>query len=133
LAPDTKIAEAAMVHIGNYLKMNVPRDLRQRTREFYSGLLGCRTMASPGTDLDLYEFDGGLVGGLFFGDASESQSDADQLKAAWKELEVDDPVAWQARLQAFGVHPVNYPDTTRFFFQAPGGQAFRLAPLDGGI
>jgi hypothetical protein len=31
------------------------------------------------------------------------------------------------------VTPVDYPDPTRFFFAAPGGQVFRLAPLDGGL
>jgi hypothetical protein len=49
------------------------------------------------------------------------------------ELKVDDPAAWKTKLLAFGVRPVEFPDLTRFFFQAPGGQVFRLAPLDGGI
>lgn len=83
--------------------------------------------------LDLYEFDGGFVLGLFFGPAADSLSEADHLRATWMELKVDDPAAWKARLQAFGVRPVDFPDPTRFFFQAPGGQVFRLAPLDGDI
>jgi hypothetical protein len=32
-----------------------------------------------------------------------------------------------------GVKEVEYPDKSRFYFQAPGGQVFRLAPEDGGI
>jgi hypothetical protein len=31
------------------------------------------------------------------------------------------------------VTPVDFPDPTRFFFAAPGGQVFRLAPIDGGL
>ena len=43
------------------------------------------------------------------------------------------PEGLKKRLQEFGVREVDYPDKTRFFFQAPGGQVFRLAPLDGGL
>jgi hypothetical protein len=122
-----------MVEIGNHLKMNVPRDLRARTRDFYGSLLGCKSMASPSPDLDLYEFDGGFVLGLFFVVTSNCLSEAEYLKGAWMELKVDDPATWTERLIAFGVKPVEYPDATRFFFEAPGGQVFRLAALDGGI
>src|SRR5208337_2925062 len=90
-------------------------------------------LSSPRDDLDLYEFEGGFVLGLFFVDAAETLSGADWLKATWLELKVADPAEWKARLQAFGVREVEFPDPTRFFFQAPGGQVFRLAPLDGGL
>ena len=122
-----------MVTIGNHLKMNIPVALRQRARDFYGGLLKCRPMPSPSSELDLYEFDGGFVLGLFFGAESDSLTEAEYLRATWMELKVDDPAAWKERLLAFGVHEVQYPDQSRFFFQAPGGQVFRVAPIDGGI
>jgi hypothetical protein len=110
-----------MVQIGNHLKMNVAHSLRARTREFYAGLLQCKPLASP------------RVLGLFFVDAAQALSGADCLKATWLELKVADPIAWKARLTAFGVGEVEFSDPTRFFFQAPGGQVFRLAPRDGGL
>jgi hypothetical protein len=122
-----------MVQIGNHLKMTIPHALRARTRDFYAGLLQCKPLASPREDLDLYEFEGGFVLGLFFADAAETLSEANHLKGTWLELKVADPAAWKARLQQFGVVEVEFPDPTRFFFQAPGGQVFRLAPLDGGL
>jgi catechol 2,3-dioxygenase-like lactoylglutathione lyase family enzyme len=122
-----------MVQIGNHLKINVAHGLRQRTRDFYAGLLGCKPLASPSDDLDLYEFDGGFVLGLFFVDPAQTLSEAQYLNALWMELKVDDPAAWKSRLLDFGVTPVAFPDPNRFFFAAPGGQVFRLAPLDGGI
>ena len=122
-----------MVQIGNHLKLNVAHSLRQRTRDFYGGLLGCKSVASPRDDLDLYEFDGGFILGLFFVEPAETLTDAQYLKALWMELKVDDPAAWKTRLLAFGVTPVDFPDPTRFFFAAPGGQVFRLAPIDGGL
>ena len=68
-----------------------------------------------------------------FVEPEETLPEADYLKATWLELKVPDPEAVKARLLHFGVKPVDFPDPTRFFFQAPGGQVFRLAPLDGGL
>jgi hypothetical protein len=120
-----------VVHLGNHLKMNLPVQLRSRARDFYSGLLECKILESPRADLDLYEFAGGEVLGFFFVAASDAPSEADYLKATWLEIKVDDPAHWKARLQAFGVKEVNFPDPTRFYFQAPGGPVFRLAPMGG--
>lgn len=55
------------------------------------------------------------------------------MKAAWLEIKAKDVEAMKRRLVEFGVKEVDYPDKTRFFFQAPSGQVFRLAPVDGGI
>ena len=115
------------------MKFDVPRRLRQRTREFFGGLLGCKVLESPRPDLDLYEFAGGFVVGLFEVEDGEALGEGDYLKAAWLELKVEDPAAWRERLERFGVRQVDYPDASRFYFQAPGGQVFRLAPMDGGL
>jgi len=127
-----------MVTIGNHLKMNVTSALKTRTREFYGGLLGLKSIPSPADNLDLYEFPGGFVLGLFFfDDRAELLSEQDYLKATWLELKVDDLLQWKERLQSFGVTEIAYDDPSRFaepyprfFFQAPGGQVFRLAPLN---
>jgi len=122
-----------MVHLGNHLKMNLPHAVRERTREFWGALLGCNALDSPRPDLDLYEFAGGEVLGLFFVDPADAPTETDYLKATWLEIKVDEPAAWKVRLQAFGVREAEFPDPTRFFFQAPGGPVFRLAPMDGGL
>ena len=49
------------------------------------------------------------------------------------ELKVERPEELKVKLVAFGVRPIDYPDPTRFYFQAPGGQVYRLAPIDGGL
>ena len=122
-----------MVQIGNHLKMTVPQHLRSRTREFYGSVLDCQQLDSARDDSDLYEFAGGCVLGLFFTPEAEAPSETDYLKGLWLELKAADPEALKVRLLAFGVKEVEFPDPTRFFFQAPGGQVFRVAPLDGGI
>jgi len=121
------------VTIGNHMKLNAPSALRDLLRVFYIDVLGCRTVAAPRPEFDLYEFAGGFVVGMFFGDDREVLTEQDQLKAAWLELKTSDPAALRQRLLEFGVRPVDYPDPTRFYFQAPGGQVWRVAPADGGV
>jgi hypothetical protein len=126
-----------MVTIGNHLKMTVASALKSKTRDFYSGLLGLESIPSPAENLDLYEFSDGFVLGLFFSDdPDELLSQPDYFKATWLELKVDDLAQWKERLQKFGVTEIPYEDPSRFaepyprfFFQAPGGQVFRLAPI----
>jgi hypothetical protein len=122
-----------MIHIGNHMKLNVSSSLRSKTQTFYEDVLGCKTMPSPMPDLDLFEFDGGFVLGVFFVEDAETLSSDDHLKAAWLELKTKNVDALKRKLQKFGVKELDYADKSRFYFQAPGGQVFRLAPMDGGI
>ncbi|MGA2410345.1 MAG: hypothetical protein ABSG46_08175, partial [Candidatus Binataceae bacterium] len=76
-----------MVSLGNHLKMVVATGLRGLTREFYGGLLGLKSIASPRADLDLYEFANGFVLGFFFTDSPEELlGESDYAKAAWLEI-----------------------------------------------
>jgi hypothetical protein len=123
-----------MVSLGNHMKMVVPSALRTAIRDFYGGLLGLSATANPRPDLDLYVFPDGFVLGFFFTDLpGELLTSEEYAKATWLELKVANPAEWKAKLLAFGVREIAFPDPDRFFFQAPGGQVFRLAPLDGGL
>ena len=122
-----------MASIGNHMKMNVSHRLKEQVRKFYPQVLGCKMLPSPAPDLDLYEFEGGFVLGVFFCEDAEVLPEQEHLKATWLEIKVADPQEVKQRLLEFGVKEVDYVDKSRFFFQAPGGQVFRLAPLSGGI
>jgi hypothetical protein len=89
--------------------------------------------AEPRSHLELYLFANGFVVGVFFCEPDDLLSEEDQLKAAWLEIKTDDVAGVKRQLLEFGVMEVDYSDTSRFYFQAPGGQVFRLAPEDGGI
>ncbi|MGZ3495568.1 MAG: VOC family protein [Syntrophales bacterium] len=120
--------------IGNHLKMHLPYHLRERASQFYTEILGCRKLADiPYPNLDLYEFQGGFVLGLFFCDEVDTLSEKEQLKATWMEIKTDNPDALKQRLIDFDVHEVEFEDKSRFYFQAPGGQVFRVAPMEGGL
>jgi len=90
-------------------------------------------MPSPAPNLELYVFPDSFVLGVFFCDQDGLLSDEDHLKAAWLEIKAKDVQDVRRRLVEFGVTEVDYQDKTRFYFQAPGGQVFRLAPEDGRI
>jgi hypothetical protein len=123
-----------MTRLGNHLKMHLPKAERERARRFYQEVLECRPMeAPPYPDLDLYEFDDGTVVGLFFLDDATVLSGQDSEKATWLEIKTSDPEKLQQKLHEFGVKRIDFPDPSRFYFQAPGGQVFRVAPLDGGL
>jgi hypothetical protein len=91
------------------------------------------TMASPAPDLDLFVFGNQFVLGVFFCEPADVLSEEGHLKAAWLEIKTKDVPGVQKRLLEFGVKEVDYVDKSRFYFQAPGGQVFRLAPEEGGI
>ena len=123
-----------MAIIGNHLKMHLPHSMREKAARFYLDVLGCRKLGNePYPDLDLYEFDGGFVLGLFFFDEADTLSESEHLMATWMEIKTDNPEALKQRLIQFGVREVEFNDPSRFYFQAPGGQVFRVAPMDGGL
>ena len=122
-----------MTIIGNHMKFNIHKSLRDRVWSFYVDVLQCTTMPSPAPDLDLFVLSDNFVLGVFFCESSDVLSEADHLKAAWLEIKTKDVLDLQRRLVEFGVKKVEYSDTSRFYFQAPGGQVFRLAPIEGGI
>ena len=122
-----------MTAIGNHIKTNVHKSLRERVRTLYVDILQCKPMTAPMPDLDLFVFENDFVLGVFYFEDEHLLTDAEHLNAAWLEIKAKDVAELKRRLLAFGVKEVEYPDKTRFFFQAPGGQVFRLAPQDGGI
>jgi hypothetical protein len=122
-----------MTAIGNHIKTNVHKNLRDRVRTFYLDILQCKSMPAPMADLDLFVFDNDFVLGVFYYDERNLLTEAEHLNSAWLEIKAKDVLEVKGKLLSFGVKEVDYPDKTRFFFQAPGGQVFRLAPEDGGI
>ena len=122
-----------MATIGNHMKFNVPKSHRDRVRTFFLDVLQSQPMPAPMPDLDLFVLDDGFVWGVFYCEDNEVLSEAEHLKGAWLEIKTKDVESVRRRLVEFGVKQVNYIDKTRFYFHAPGGQVFRLAPEDGGL
>jgi hypothetical protein len=120
-----------MACLGNHVKVNAPARLRVRISKFYTDALGCRAMASPLENLDLFLFENDCVIGVFFVDERAALLEEEFLKGAWLELKTPDVEELKQKVLNAGAKPVDWPDPARFYFQAPGGQVFRIAPLNG--
>jgi hypothetical protein len=121
-----------VTQIGNHYKFQTARTERSRVREFYRDLLGCQMREGPMPHVDMFQFEGGAYVGIFFEEPDAVLTPENFLKAAWMELKTKDPAALEKQVRAFGVKAIDYADKTRFYFQAPGGQVFRVAPLESG-
>ncbi len=130
-----------MIRFGNHAALRVRVADRDRIRAFYRDVLGCNhTRSFPTKDdfrigADYYiSF---LCGGT--GEAGpdkgatysqeEALSDDDFLKAIFLELKTDDVETMRQNITAFGVKVLPVPDS-HLYFQAPGGQVFRLVGVD---
>lgn len=131
----------AKIIFGNHSALRVQREQRKRIREFYLDVLGCKLMR---------EFDGKddiRIGSDFYisflyskGDgrganqgvnyAAESPlTDDELLKAIFLELKTENVEKMRKKIIDFGVRVIEVPDP-HLYFQAPGGQVFRLVGMD---
>lgn len=129
------------VLIGNHTAVRAPRAERDKIRSFYRDVLGC-TLMREFEDKDdfrlgegfyfafLYESGRGVAvdQGVSYA-AEEALSADDFLKAIFLELKTDDVDEMKRRIVAAGVRVLDVPDP-HLYFQAPGGQVFRLVSMD---
>lgn len=127
----------AKVILGNHAAVRVRRTERDRIRAFYRDILGGTIMREFEDKDDIRLGDDFYIGFLYgAGDgqgpekgvnygAEEALSDNDFLKAIFLELKADDVDEMRRKIVAFGVRVLDVPDP-HLYFQAPGGQVFRL-------
>jgi hypothetical protein len=115
-----------MSQIGLNHRLTVANTLRQQTRALYEGVLGASVM-SPRPDTEIFTFADGSGIGVFYVDPGLALTPEQHLRAIWLEFEVEDEKATAAKLKALGIRTFEYFDKAHKYFQAPGGQAFRLA------
>jgi hypothetical protein len=97
---------------------------RERVRKFYKEGLG-----SPATKesekIDIFRIGTTFFLGVMYDDSALSAADA--LRSIWLDLRTPEPEALKARILEFGIKEIQFWDKEHFYFQAPGGQVFRLA------
>src|SRR5476651_2148288 len=91
-----------MTIIGNHMKFNVHKSLRERVRSFYLDVLQCTTMPSPAADLDLFLFSDTFVLGVFFCEQADVLSEEDHLKAACQSPACSNSGPGAARIRRVG-------------------------------
>ena len=125
------------VSFSNHAAVRVRRTERDRIRTFYRDVLGA-THTREFEDKDDFRLgDDYHIGFLYAAGAgveadqgvsyapADALSDDDFLKAIFLELKADDVEEARRRIIAFGVRVLDFPDP-HLYFQAPGGQVFRL-------
>jgi hypothetical protein len=111
------------VSLGENSKMTVLPSERDRFQTFYRDVLGCKLIGKSKT-VDLVQVGPHFYIGVSYDDSALSESEL--LKSIWLELRTDHPEELKLKILKFGIKEIKYWDTEHFYFQAPGGQVFRL-------
>ena len=129
------------VALSNHSAVRVRRAERERIRSFYRDVLGGQIMRMFDDKDDIRLGDDFYIAFLYSGGdgkgpdkgvnyaAEDALGDGDFLKAIFLELKTDDVDSMRKRIIAFGVKVLNVPDP-HLYFQAPGGQVFRLVGVN---
>jgi hypothetical protein len=118
----TQGSNMTRVTFGTHAKQIARSSDRERIRAFYHDLLGFPLRQTGRADF--FKFGDSQSIGVIYDDTA--LSDQDLLKSIWLELETDDPAALKQKILKFGIAQIPYWDKEHFYFQAPGGQVFRL-------
>lgn len=111
------------VTLGEHTKMAVLRTDRQRIQEFYRDVLGCK-ITKTSDAADVFQVGPSFYLGAIYGDTALSAEE--MRKSIWLELKTDHLEELKRKIRDFGIEPLEYWDKSHFYFQAPGGQVFRL-------
>ncbi len=114
------------VSLGENSKLSASLKNRERIRQFYGNILGCEMILKDG--VDLVRLGDNFHIGIRYEESFPTEEE--MLKAIWLELRVDDPEGLKAKILAFGIKQIDFRDKAHFYFQAPGGQVFRLVGKD---
>jgi catechol 2,3-dioxygenase-like lactoylglutathione lyase family enzyme len=131
----------AKVIFGNHSAVRVRRAERERIRKFYRDVLGC-TLTREFDDKDDFRIGDDFHIAFIYAAGSrvpadkgvtyvaeDALSDDGFLKAIFLELKTDDVQGVRQKITAFGVKVIDVPDP-HLYFQAPGGQVFRLVGIN---
>jgi catechol 2,3-dioxygenase-like lactoylglutathione lyase family enzyme len=115
----------AKVILGNHMAVIAARSDQDRIRKFYCEVLGCKLNVST-DEVDRFQL---ADVHIIFVYQSAGLEEAAFLKAMYLELKADDTEDTKRKILDFGVKKLDLPDP-HLYFQAPGGQVFRLVGID---
>ena len=116
------------VSIGNHGAHIVARTERERVRRFYVEALGARIMRVR-PDADDLRLGENFYMSIMYGDQPDESEFQRSGKSIWLELKSDDVQETTRRILRLGGRMLAIPDP-HLYFQAPGGQVFRLVGVD---
>lgn len=116
-----------MATLGNNVRSVAPASTREQVRSFYTSAFGCECM-TPAEGVDVFVFQGGDGLGIYFVPDEQALTNSQHRDVGtWIEVRVDDNAAAASKIRDAGGESFEYHDKEHEYFQAPGGQVFRLA------
>jgi len=112
------------VILGNHTAVVAARSEQEPIRKFYRDVLGCKVRATT-AEVDRFQLDDVHICFVW---QDAALGDGDFLKATYLELKSDNVEETKQKILAFGVKKLEIPDP-HLYFQAPGGQVFRLVGI----
>jgi hypothetical protein len=113
---------------GNHCSVIVPRQARPAIQKFYVGVLGGEIIRSQ-EERDFIRL-GGTFYVVLYGDVPDSSEFQRTAHSVWLELKSDDVEGMRQKILESGlVRQLDIPDP-HLYFQAPGGQCWRLVGID---
>jgi catechol 2,3-dioxygenase-like lactoylglutathione lyase family enzyme len=114
----------ATVALGNHSAIVLPRAEQDRIRRFFRDVLGCEVIRQA-DQKDDFRMGGDFYIGVLYEDEGVALDEHGFAKAIYLELKADDVEDMRRKIVAFGVRVLEVQDP-HLYFQAPGGQVFRL-------
>jgi catechol 2,3-dioxygenase-like lactoylglutathione lyase family enzyme len=108
---------------GNHSALRVSHSQQDRIRLFYHDILGCE-ITKKTENVDMFRMGNDFFITFLYGD--ETLPESDWSKSIWLEIKSDDAPTMKRKILDFGVTEVKSMDKAHLYFQAPGGQVFRL-------
>lgn len=116
----------AKVILGNHMAVFAARAEQDRIRKFYCEVLGCKSKVQN-DQVDRYQL-GDIH--FFFVWQDAALDDSHFLKAVYLELKTDNTEEMIRKILAFGVKKLENLGDGALYFQAPGGQVFKLVDIN---
>ncbi len=116
------------VILGNHLAVRVPRAEKDRIRRFYRDILGCK-IARAGRHKDDFCMGNNVYIAFMYENEGVALDETECLRAIYLELKTDNVAEMRQSIVSFGVKVLDVPDP-HLYFQAPGGQVFRLVGIN---
>jgi hypothetical protein len=107
-------------------------ETRDRVLMFYGEVLGGDPIpVFRGAERQVLAFGFSNGTSLSVGFTEDALDDEAARRGAWLELTTDAPAELKRKVLVAGLPRVDYPGSDVFYFQAPGGQVWRIAAPDG--
>jgi hypothetical protein len=114
---------------GNHASVIVPRQDRENIRKFYCDVLG-GTITKAQEERDFLRLGDNFYIAFLYGDVDDVSEFGRTARSVWLELKSDNVEEMRQRILDSGlVRKLEVPDP-HLYFQAPGGQCWRLVGID---